>query len=152
MHTHTHTVVHTCTTHGDMEERGTRICSLPWHFIFKPTKSFIRFHTRAVETAVHTELEPPGREHSSRWKSSRLKRRSPPLNLETICLSAPAVIWSSSDILLPLPRSLFTYAISQKLIKLNGTFLKHAWTTNGGKLLGCWKKLSMERNNKQKQI
>lgn len=52
---------------------------------------------------MHSESEPPGREHSSLWKIRRLQRHSSLLQLETVCLSAPN-IQSGSDTLLPLPK------------------------------------------------
>lgn len=52
---------------------------------------------------MHSESEPPGREHSSLWKIRHLQRHSSLLQLETVCLSAPN-IQSGSDTLLPLPK------------------------------------------------
>jgi len=43
-------------------------------------------------SAVNSESEPPGREHSSWWKSSRLQRHSPLLKLETVCLSGSPLL------------------------------------------------------------
>ena len=81
---------HTYTTHEPWE-RGTSIFALRWHFIFKHTKAFFTFAYElcARVSAACSVSEPPGREHSSWWKSSRLKHHSPLLKLETVCLSSP---------------------------------------------------------------
>lgn len=75
---------------------------------------------------MHSESEPPGREHSSLWKISRLQRHSSLLQLETVCLSAPN-IQSGSDTLLPLPNKCLInlnagFSFHKKLIEKSGIY------------------------------
>lgn len=97
---------------------------------------------------MNFESEPPGREHSSWWKSSRLKRHSPLLKLETVCLSAPTPSFSPRymeqllDILLPLQKCLWVCHFTRNLSNYLGHFFWSVLNGNnwGKKKAGRWKK------------
>lgn len=128
-----HTNTHTCTTQESWK-RGTPILSLRWHFIFKHTQKLSSLsHMSSIPESQQctSNRSPPGREHSSWWKSSRLKRHSPLPKLETVCLSAPPPrpnprymerLWHSPATAALQKNVYVGMSFHKKLIKLSGTF------------------------------
>lgn len=98
-HRRAHTQIHTPARLGSHEREAHQSFHCADISFLNTHKSFLHFHIRALYQSLcstHCIGAPPRREHSSWWKSSRLKRHSLLLKLETVCLSGPPSLYRAS--------------------------------------------------------